>query len=153
MQDLTPEPLVPDARHRFELVGLAEAQLRHPTGYPRELRRILKELARDERPLNLFHAFRGNIGGSTGLVAITDRRLLFAYRGLFRRRPLSIPFDDIQRAYVIQKGPNVDLKVQDERGTLGFWGDWGGRGQFPRLIEVLRHRIGDRFVADNPERD
>lgn len=142
------EGLSPEARQRFELVGVAGAWLSTPEGYPREIRRLLHALDAEERPLKVFHLFSGNWLGKGGLLLMTDHRLLFAPTRLLGARVQSIELDEIRRAYIVPSWKSADLKIESETaGTFGFWRAGGGaQVELERILDVIREAVGPQLT-------
>jgi hypothetical protein len=137
-----------DNRRQFELAGVAEAWLRHPAGYPRELKAALCALEDEETPMKVFHVFLGKLIGTSGLLFLTDKRLIFARRRRSRQDIISIPYATIARAYLLQTARNIDLKIETDSGErFGFW-PGGSRDDFLNLVDGLKEQIGERLLEN-----
>ena len=74
------------------IAKLAEEKLNMKLGVRKELRKLTDLLGENEDVLNLA---RGQYDGKTGLVVVTDRRVLFTEQGLMRARLEDFPYDKI----------------------------------------------------------
>lgn len=86
--------------------ALAQTAIDDPSVYEDELFAIAANLEREERLLGLAEAFAG---WKLGVVAVTDRRVLFSWSGLIRSDLREIKHDDITYA---------DARTDGGSGTL-----------------------------------
>lgn len=84
-----------------KVAKLAEEKLNMKLGVRKELRKLTELLGEDEEVLNLA---RGQYDGKTGLVVVTDRRVLFTEQGLMRARLEDFPYDKVSS---VQTGSGV----------------------------------------------
>jgi hypothetical protein len=74
------------------IAELAEKKLNMRLGVRKELRKLTEKLAEDEEVVNLA---RGQYDGKTGLLVVTDRRVVFTEQGMVRSRLEDFPYDRI----------------------------------------------------------
>jgi hypothetical protein len=75
----------------------------------RELQAIEESLAAGEK---LSIAFQSRLDGKAGILAATNRRVLFAAAGLLASPILSVRYDDLTRCEQWQEGPDVSIILQ-----------------------------------------
>jgi PH (Pleckstrin Homology) domain-containing protein/putative oligomerization/nucleic acid binding protein len=74
------------------IAKLAETKLNMRLGVRRELRKLTELLGEGEEVLNLA---RGQYDGKTGLLFVTDRRVVFTEQGMMRSRLEDFPYERI----------------------------------------------------------
>jgi len=75
-----------------ELANLAEKKLSMAFMVRREMKKLPSLLGEGEKVVNLA---RGEYDGKEGLVAITDRRIIFLEEGVLRHRLEDFPYDKV----------------------------------------------------------
>jgi hypothetical protein len=134
-----------EERHRFELACAAEAQLGHPRGYPREMRRIVRVLEPREAVRDVFHVFLGRRGGRTGLAAVTGERVIFVPRRLLHAKTISLPYGEIIRTDVEDRSLGIrHLRLYTDEKTYYFWQADSDREHLERLREVIENELRTR---------
>jgi PH (Pleckstrin Homology) domain-containing protein/putative oligomerization/nucleic acid binding protein len=71
---------------------LAATKLNMKLGVRKELKKLTDKLAEDEEVVNLA---RGQYDNKTGLVVVTDRRILFTEQGMVRSRLEDFPYSRV----------------------------------------------------------
>ena len=112
---------------------MAEAWLRHPAGYVRELRAVVPALEDDETPLKVFPVFLGRRLGPAGLLFMTDRGLIWVKRRSFRRKIVRIAYREIRDVRLVETRRNSDLKIVTDDQVYNLW-----RGGLDRDRKHLR---------------
>jgi hypothetical protein len=74
------------------IAELAEKKLNMRFGVRKELRKLTEKLGEGEDVVNLA---RGQYDGKTGLLVITDRRVVFTEQGMVRSRLEDFPYEKI----------------------------------------------------------
>jgi Bacterial PH domain/Short C-terminal domain len=74
------------------IAELAEKKLNMRLGVRKELRKLTEKLGESEEVVNLA---RGQYDGKTGLLVITDRRVVFTEQGMMRSRLEDFPYEKI----------------------------------------------------------
>ena len=69
--------------HVARIAELAQSKLNMRLGVRKELKKLIDKLGEGEEVVNLA---RGQYDGKTGLVVVTDRRILFTEQGMVRSR-------------------------------------------------------------------
>lgn len=159
--DVPPERpvLSPDARHRAQLAGVAEAyfpNVKDAWGH------TLKLVERELRPEENVHAAIGCFHDATlrlGLLFVTNARLLWTKQSFFRRRPryVTIWYDDlvgIEFEYD-EKWSRPALRsvlsdVTESRRAEVFSFDEERYGALPSFLKILQAMVDDklRFTLD-----
>lgn len=75
-----------------QIEQLAATKLNMKLGVRKELKKLTDKLAEDEEVVNLA---RGQYDNKTGLVVVTDRRVLFTEQGMMRSRLEDFPYDRV----------------------------------------------------------
>lgn len=137
---LSPDPYVPSADERAGLVRrLAAEQLERHWTVRDELDLPPELLADDEQPRLIAEADRG---ARTGLLVLTDRRVLFVYEGLRKEEFLQFPLAEIRGAEggggFIGSGK---LRLELEGDALRFTGVVP-KGRAAEFVAALRERDG-----------
>jgi hypothetical protein len=84
----------------------------------RELAALERALLDGEAVLHVLEATRGR----RGLLAATDRRLVFATAGLLRRKALAWPWRDVASVKVVKAVDDAEVAVRLRDGTAAFSG-------------------------------
>ena len=84
----------------------------------RQLAALDRALLDGERVLHVLEATHGR----RGVLAATDRRLVFATGGLLRRRALAWPYRDVAGLKVVKAVDDAELTVQLRDGAVAFPG-------------------------------
>lgn len=84
----------------------------------RELAALGRALAPGERVWHVLEATHGR----RGVLAATDRRLVFATAGLLRRRALAWAYADVAGLKVVKAVDDAELTLQSRAGAVAFTG-------------------------------
>lgn len=100
----------------------------------RELDALRPSLAEGERVLRLLEARHGR----KGLLAATDRRLLFSTSGFFRRKALSWSYPDVVALKVLRAVDDATLTLTLRQGAVEFTGC--RKADAEAFVEAVRRR-------------
>jgi hypothetical protein len=119
------------------LAMLASQKLSRARMVRRELRKLPSILGEGEQALNLA---RGEYDGKEGLLAVTDRRVLFLEEGMIRHRLEDFPYDKISSVQTKtgMRSGELTIFVSGNKATVK---DVHPKQRAPEIGDYVRQRI------------
>ena len=125
---------------------LASKKLNLKLGVRKELRKLTDLLGEDEEVLNLA---RGQDDGKTGLLVITDRRIVFTEQGMMRSRLEDFPYEkvsSVQTSTAMLSG-QLTIFVSGNKAEIK---DVMPKDRVKEIGDYVRRRIGGGGSSQAP---
>ncbi len=129
------------------LEGLAKRKLQSRIGVKKELKRLPEQLELDE---HVFTLASGNFEGQIGLLALTDRRLLFSHQGMFSDKVEEFPYDRISAIQVEKKMTVGKLKLSVAGGVRHEISNVMPKERVDEIASYIRQRISPPVAKAAP---
>ena len=131
------------------LAMLARQKLSRARMVRRELRKLPSILGEGEQALNLA---RGEYDGKEGLLAVTDRRVIFLEEGMIRHRLEDFPYDKISSVQTKtgMRSGELTILVSGNKATVK---DVHPKQRAPEIGDYVRQKIasGSKPAAAAPQ--
>lgn len=128
------------------IAELAEKKLNMRLGVRKELKKLTEKLAEDEEVVNLA---RGQYDGKTGLVVVTDRRIVFTEQGMVRSRLEDFAYEKISSIQT-ETGVVFGKLTIFASGNKAVIERVGPKERIPEIGDYVRNRISPGSSPTTP---
>lgn len=128
-----------------EIERLAQEKITIQFGVAKELRRLVEIIVPGEGMVNLA---KGKYAGKTGILAVTDRRVIFIESGLFRNTVEDFSYQNISSVRSETKILKGEIEIM-AAGNNARITEVFPKARVPEIVNYVRARIG-HGVTPNP---